>query len=89
MANYALVRHKVRDFATWKVGFDGDAGHRAAFGISEVKVLQDSADTNNVFVLLQLESVERAQAFIHDPKLAEVMQQYGVTEKPDFHFLQD
>lgn len=35
MASYMLIRHKVRDFKTWKVGYDAHRPKRAEAGLTE------------------------------------------------------
>jgi hypothetical protein len=35
MANYMLIRHKVRDFSGWKRGYDGHLPKRDEAGLSE------------------------------------------------------
>jgi len=87
MANFVSVRHKVRDFSTWKSGYDTHLPKRVAAGLSEVHVLQNAHDSNEVFILFQAEDLSRAKAFTESADLRETMQQVGVIEKPDIHFL--
>jgi hypothetical protein len=33
MAQFVMIRHKVKDFDAWKVGFDAHAGKRSEAGL--------------------------------------------------------
>ena len=87
MANYILVRHKVRDFAEWKRGYDAHLPKREAAALTETHLLQNTSDPNEVFILLEANDLERAKAFAASDELRETMQKVGVVEKPDIYFL--
>jgi hypothetical protein len=87
MASYMLVRHKVRDFDTWKTGYDAHAPKRADSGLAEKYLLRSADDPNEVVILLEAGSLERARAFAESPDLRQKMQEAGVVDKPDIYFL--
>jgi hypothetical protein len=74
------VRHTVRDFNTWKAGFDGHDHARRSHGATGYRVLQDG---NSVLALIEFPDAASAQAFQADPKLGEVMAAAGVVGAPD------
>ena len=39
-----IVRHKVKDFATWKKAFDGHASAQKAAGLTNPRVFRSSDD---------------------------------------------
>ena len=87
MAQFVMVRHKVRDFGTWKKGFDSHADKRVEAGLSVKQVLQNADDPNEVVLLLEATDLARAKAFVSSPNLREAMQSFGVADKPDIYFL--
>jgi len=89
MSHFVLVRHKVRDFNSWKVAFDADRPKRAEAGLSETKVLRGAEDGNEVVLLLEAKDLNRAKAMVSSPALRETMQAAGVIDKPDVYLLKD
>jgi hypothetical protein len=87
MASYVLVRHKVRDFASWKSGYDAHQSVRQEYGLSEEHVLNGADDPNEVVVLLKAADLGRAKAFAASSEVKEAMQKVGVVDKPDIYFL--
>jgi len=87
MTQFVLIRHKVRDFDAWKVGFDAHAGKRSEAGLSGKQLLRSAEDANEVVIMLEAKDLDRARAFIASPDLRETMQAAGVTDKPDVYFL--
>ena len=87
MASYLLIRHKVRDFAQWKRGYDAHLPKRAAAGLTEKHLLRGASDANEVVLLFQAEELTRAKAFAESADLRQTMQNVGVVDKPDIYFL--
>jgi hypothetical protein len=81
MANFILIRHKVRDFNEWKPGFEGHASKRAEAGLSVKYVLRSADDQNEVVVLVEAADLNRAKAFVGSPELREAMQSLGVVRQ--------
>ncbi len=89
MASYMLVRHRVKDFAAWKRGYDEHSATRNAAGLTEKYLLHSDEDPNEVAVMFEAADPERARAFAGSDDLREKMQQVGVIDKPDILFLHD
>ena len=85
---HLLIRHKVADFAKWKVGYDAHANARQAAGLRQEHLLRGIADPNEVVLMFAAEDLQKAQAFGESPGLREAMQKAGVIDKPDIYFLQ-
>jgi hypothetical protein len=83
-----IVRHKVRDYDTWKRAFDGHAAARAAAGIVGHAVNRLVADPNTVVVYMQADSLDALRAFTSSPDLAATMRDAGVEGPPAFAFAQ-
>ncbi len=87
MANYILIRHKVRDFSEWKPGYDAHLPKRAEADLTETYLLRGADDPNEVAPLLEAQDLNRAKAFAESEDLRETMQKLGVLDKPDIYFL--
>ena len=87
MASYVLVRHMVRDFPQWKRGYDAHLPKRVEAGLTEKYLLRDAHDPNEVILFFEAQDINRAKAFVESPDLRETMQNVGVVDRPDIHFL--
>ena len=89
MASYMLIRHKVREFAEWKRGYDAHLPKRVEAGLTEKHLLRGADDANEVILLFQAADLARAKAFSESADLRETMQKVGVLDKPDIYFLNE
>jgi hypothetical protein len=87
MNGFMLIRHKVKNFTTWKAGYDAHAPKRTAAGLSEKYLLRGIQAPNEVVILFEAQDVDRAQAFAESADLRDKMQEVGVIDKPDIYFL--
>jgi hypothetical protein len=85
--NYVLVRHKVADFSKWKPVYDAHLPARQAAGGTELYLLRNIDNPNEVIVLLEIEDLQKAREFVASDDLRERMQESGVIDKPDTYFL--
>ena len=81
-----LCRNRVADFSHWKAVLDSHAEAHRAYGLRLTRLWREAGDENNVFFLFQLESIERAKAFINAPEAAEAGRHSGVIDG-DYHFI--
>ena len=82
---HMLVRSNVEDFAKWKEAFDGDIGFRESCGSRGGHVFQNASDPNEVFVLLEWDTMDNLQQFAQSDELKEKMRESGVTGAPDVY----
>jgi hypothetical protein len=87
MASYLLIRHKVTDFKTWKVGYDSHRAMRTEAGLTEKYLLRSADDPNEVVALFEAQDIDRAKGFAASAELREKMQEFGVADRPDIYFL--
>ncbi len=87
MTSYMLIRHKVRDFAEWKRGYDAHLPWRTEAGLAERYLLHGADDANEIVIFFQVEDLDRARAFAASDDLRETMKKVGVVGKPDIFFL--
>ena len=85
---YVNVRHTVADYAKWRPVFDADLPKRRAGGATGTQqVYRDQANPNEITLVMEWDSAENAQKFLHSPALAETMKNAGVIGAPDGHML--
>jgi hypothetical protein len=87
MPTFMLIRHKVRDFAAWKVGYDAHRTQRQEAGLTEKHLLRSSDDPNEVILLFEAQDLGRAKEFASSDDLRQKMQEVGVIDRPDVYFL--
>ena len=80
---YLLIRHKVRDFDSWKTAYDQHSSARANAGLTELHLLRTIADPNDIVLLFQADDLERARAFARSDDLKQKMQDAGVVSAPE------
>ena len=86
---YILLRHRVRDYATWKPLFDDHAVERKSVaGAVETHVFRSIDDPNEVFVLIKGTDDEKARQFLESRDLHKAMDGAGVTDRPDVYFIE-
>ena len=61
---YLLIRHKTRDYATWKAAFDAFNETRRASGEKSYQIFHPDDDPNNLWLLFEWDNLENARAFI-------------------------
>jgi hypothetical protein len=84
---YMLVRHKVADYNKWKPVFDGHKPVQQKAGLKLVRVMRNSENSNETFVLFEVSDIKKAQEFGASDDLRETMMKAGVVDKPDVYFL--
>ena len=75
-----IVRNRVKDFDAWKEVFDEQAEAGCEAGLELENLWQSVEDPNEVFFILTVDDVERAMAYVSDPKSAEVGERSGVID---------
>ena len=83
-----IIRHKVKDFAAWKVAFDAHKPVRDNAGLSASKVLRSAAGPNEVVLIFDGADIEKAKAFMASSDVQDAIKAAGVTDKPDVYFLE-
>jgi hypothetical protein len=82
-----VIKHRVSDFAKWKMSYDAHDSARLANGIHNYVIGRGLKDSNMVLVSLKVDDIVKAKAFAKDPGLKKAMQKGGVTGMPSFAFL--
>ena len=86
---HILVHHKIEEYNKWKYAFDDHANIRAENGSMGGKVFRNADDPNDIFVLLELSSIEEGKKLAQSDDLKEAMQKAGVISMPEIYFLEE
>jgi quinol monooxygenase YgiN len=84
-----LVRHSVKDFASWKKVFDEHASFREEHGCKGGELYQNAEDPNEVLIRFSWDSADHARAFASSEDLRKVMTKAGVLGAPTVTVLGD
>ena len=84
-----LLQHTVRDYDAWKPVFDEHEDVRAKYGATGHTIYRDADKPNDLTILMQFESRERAEGLMRDPSLKEAMEHGGVVSEPHATWLED
>jgi hypothetical protein len=85
-----LVRHRVRDFGTWKPVFEEEGSIiRVRHGATRHWLYRSLDDPNDVVVSIEFPTEERARSFVADPALGEEMGRAGVQGQPTLTFCEE
>jgi hypothetical protein len=85
--NMVVIRHKVKNFNTWKMAYDAHDSARVAAGLHNYVVSRGLEDTSTVMVALKADDMAKAKAFANDPGLKTAMQKGGVLGTPSIQFV--
>ena len=84
-----IIRHKVKDFNSWKSFFVGDAQRQRDAGFTHWTLTRNKHDQNEVIVIFECADLDKARQLTSDPSLAELMKKAGVVDQPTFFFLEE
>ena len=86
-ANENLTIHlKVKDYATWRAGYDGGEKSRLSVGITNGRVFRNAQDQNDVVILQDVADVAKARTWLGSDDLKAAMQKNGVVGSPNVRF---
>lgn len=78
----AVITHPVKDYAAWRVVYDGAEPIRQKAGVTGAEVFRDPKTPNLLVIIHRFPSLEAAQSFLDDPDLKAAMMKGGVTAPP-------
>ena len=86
---HILIHHKIEDYSKWKPAFDDHASYRAENGSMGGKVFRNADNPNDIFVLLEINSIENAKKFVSSVDTQEAMKNAGVVGMPEIYFVDE
>ena len=84
-----IVIHTVEDYEKWKKVFDEDASRRKSLGSKGGRLYRSADNPNEMTIVWDWESAEKARQFATSPDLREVMERAGVVGMPQVIFLEE
>jgi hypothetical protein len=82
-----MVKHKVKDYATFQTVYDNHDSVRRANGLYSYVVGRGMDDSMMVMVALRADDLDKAKAFSKDAVLKTAMQKAGVVGAPEISFV--
>jgi len=79
----------LEDYKMWKTVFDSHSSLRSEAGSLGGKIFRSTNDTNELFVLLEWDSLENAQKFAQSDSIKEAMKKAGVVGIPVVYFVDE
>ena len=86
---HVLVRHKVEDYNRWRAAFDDALMMRRNAGELSYRVFRNFEDANEVSVLCDFDTFDRARKFLISEELKKAMQAAGVVAAPNIQYLHE
>lgn len=81
-----FVRHEVADYGAWRKAYDAFAPTQKKMGITYQAVYQSTENPNDVTVIHDFHSIEKAKAFAASPELKAAMEKSGVKGAPQIWY---
>ena len=81
-----FVRHEVADYGAWRKAFDEFGPMRKKMGLTSKGVYQSTDSPNDVTVIHDFHSLEKAKAFAASPELKSAMEKAGVKGAPQIWY---
>lgn len=85
----AIVQHRVRDFDAWLPVFKEHRPVREQYGCRSHRVYRGLDEPNEITIVLDFPTRERAEAFYKEPSLREALERGGVVSEPRATFVDE
>ena len=82
-----IVKHKVANYAKWKMGYDSGDSIRTANGLHSYVIGRGLEDSNMVMVAMFMDDTAKAKKFAADPMLKTQMKSAGVISAPEIDYV--
>ena len=80
------LHFKVKDYATWRMGYDGNEKNRASAGITNSRVFQSPEDPNDVVLLQDVADEAKARTWFGSDDMKALLHKIGVLGSPTIRF---
>jgi hypothetical protein len=81
-----MVKHKVKDWASWKKAFDSHKQTRMDAGLTDRVIGHAVGDDHSVFIVFAVADIAKAKAFMQSKDLKDKMTEAGVVGPPTSFF---
>ena len=86
---HLFIKHKVKDYPSWKKVFDGFIETRRVGGEKSYQILHPENDGNNLLAIFEWDNLANAKKFAGSSELKEAMSNAGVIGQPEVYFLEE
>jgi hypothetical protein len=83
-----VIRHKVKDYRTWRPEFDRHVSAQRSAGLTDPRVFRSSDDPNEVVIFFNTNDTAKAKDFVAWSDLKSTMARAGVADRTSFYFLE-
>lgn len=80
------IKHKVADYAKWRMAYDAHDSIRKMYGITHFVMGRGMDDPNTIIIIDKMDDVMKAKEFSAMPDLKALMKKAGVVSAPEFSF---
>lgn len=84
-----LVHHKVEDYPKWRAVYDSMDELRRSMGMTAAQVYQTAGSPNELVILTEWPTPDKARAYAQSPDLKQAMQKAGVISQPEILILEE
>jgi quinol monooxygenase YgiN len=81
-----FVRHEVADYGAWRKSYDSFLPTQKKLGVTYQAVYQSTENPNDVTVIHDFHSLEKAKAFVASADLKAAMEKSGVKGAPQIWY---
>jgi quinol monooxygenase YgiN len=81
-----LIKHTVANYEKWKPAFDAHSSVRKEYGQTDLDLLREIDNPNQLLIVQKISDVQKAKAFTVLPDLKETMEKARVTSAPEFFY---
>jgi hypothetical protein len=86
-SNENLTIHlKVKDYNTWRTGYDGREKSRVTAGITNGRVFRRAEDPNDLVILQDVADEAKARTWLASDEMKTAMEKGGVVGSPNIRF---
>lgn len=73
-----IINHQVKEYNTWKAGFDGDAQAQQGMGAKLLAVGHKAGDPSNVWIVFDVADVNAIAGALGNPEFQKRLEGFGV-----------
>ena len=81
-----FARHEVADYGVWRKAYDSFAPTQKKMGVFSQSVYRGIENSNDITVIHDFKSFEKAKAFAASPELKAAMEKAGVKGAPQIWY---
>jgi hypothetical protein len=78
---YVIVRNRVESYPAWKRGWDAGEAMRRQSGIQSEQLFRNPGLPDEVVLLVEFPTIERAREFAASQELKDVLRESGIVDR--------